>query len=292
LQEWANARTELVRKSYSIVDILKDLNQTFHADDPDYFRLPETRELVAQYLLLYETAGGSESDEYVSSDYQRASLELRLKLAPTSRTAELVRDLRAELDARPLQASTMSLTGIGALWVKLLDYIVSSQIRGFLIAFSIIGVLMCLLFGSVKTGFISMLPNLAPVVLTLGIMGWTGIELDYGKVSIAAVAMGIAVDDTIHLVSRFRHEFRRRGRYEEALFAAMQDVGRALLITSIALVLGFLMLVFSTLASQATYGILLATTIVTALIADFLLMPALVLTFRPFGPEEEVAGLR
>ena len=102
----------------------------------------------------------------------------------------------------------------------------------------------------------------------------------------ATVAMGIAVDDTIHLVSRFRHEFRRLGRYEDALFASMQDVGRALVITSIALVLGFLVLVFSTLASQAPYGILLATTIVTALIADFLLMPALVLSFHPFGPEE------
>ena len=286
LQEWANARDDLVRKSYSIVDILKDLNQTFHADDPAYYRLPETRELVAQYLLLYETAGGGESDEYVSSDYRRAGLELRLKLAPTSKTAELVRDLKAELEARPLEASTMSVTGIGALWVKLLDYIVQSQIQGFVIAFSVIGVLMCLLFWSLKTGLISMLPNLSPVILTLGIMGWTGIPLDYGKVSIAAVAMGIAVDDTIHLVSRFRHEFRRLGRYEDALFASMQDVGRALVITSIALVLGFLVLVFSTLASQATYGILLATTIVTALIADFLLMPALVLSFHPFGPEE------
>ncbi|MFP6622079.1 MAG: MMPL family transporter, partial [Myxococcota bacterium] len=286
LQEWADARVDLVRKSYSIVDILKDLNQTFHADDPAYYRLPETRELVAQYLLLYETAGGGESDEHVSSDYRRAGLELRLKLAPTGKTAEIVRDLQAELEARPLEASTMSVTGIGALWVKLLDYIVQSQILGFVIAFSVIGLLMCLLFWSLKTGLISMLPNLSPVILTLGIMGWIGIELDYSKVSLAAVAMGIAVDDTIHLVSRFRHEFRRLGRYEDALFAAMQDVGRALLITSIALVLGFLVLVFSTLASQVTYGILLATTIVTALIADFLLMPALVLSFHPFGPEE------
>ena len=161
-----------------------------------------------------------------------------------------------------------------------------------MIAFSVIGVLMCLLFWSLKTGGISMVPNLTPVVLTLGIMGWTGVELDYGKVSLAAVAMGIAVDDTIHLVSRFRHEFRRLGRYEEALFSAMEDVGRALLITSIVLVLGFLVLVFSTLQSQATYGILMATTIVTALIADFFLMPALVLTFHPFGPEEDRATVR
>ena len=112
-----------------------------------------------------------------------------------------------------------------------------------------------------------------------------GIFLDYNKISIASVAIGIAVDDTIHLISRFRHEFNERGDYVEALRFALRDVGKALLITSTALVCGFLVLTLSTLDSQATYGILLATTIVSSLIADFLLMPALVLTFKPFGPE-------
>ena len=119
----------------------------------------------------------------------------------------------------------------------------------------------------------------------VAVMGWLAIDLDYSKASIAAVALGIAVDDTIHLVSRFRYEFGLSGNYEQALSAAFTDVGRALLITSIALVLGFLVLMGSILQSQATQGLLLATTIVTALIADFLLMPALVLTFHPFGPE-------
>jgi predicted RND superfamily exporter protein len=284
LQAWANEQP-LVRKSYSIVDILADLNQTFHADDPAYHRLPESRELVAQYLLLYESAGGTEADEYVSSDFRRARLELRLPVALTSEMVELVGSLEAELAARPLEATSMSLTGIGALWLKLLEYIVSSQIEGFLLAFSIIGVMMCSLFRSFKTGVITMLPNLAPILLTLGVMGWLGIFLDYSKAAIAAVALGIAVDDTIHLVSRYRYEFGRCGNYAEALGAALSDVGRALIITSVALVAGFLVLLGSVLDSQATQGLLLATTIVTALVADFLLMPALVLTFQPFGPE-------
>jgi len=99
------------------------------------------------------------------------------------------------------------------------------------------------------------------------------------------VAIGIAVDDTIHLVSRFYHEFEQSGSYEEALRASMEDVGRALFITSVALVLGFLVLTFSVMASSVTFGVLLSLTIVVALVADFLLMPALVLTFKPFGPE-------
>lgn len=284
LQAWADEQ-DLVRKTYSPVDILKDLNQSFHAEDPTFYSLPETRDLVAQYLLLYEGAGGTEAQQYLSHDFQRARLELRLRLAMTSETVKLVQSLEEELAEHPVEVTTLSVTGIGALWLKLLDHLVTSQIRGFLLAFSAIAVLMCFVFRSLSTGIISMMPNLSPILLTLGVMGWCWIDLDYSKAAVAAVALGIAVDDTIHLVSRCRYEFQRCGNYAEALRAALADVGRALLITSIALVLGFLVLLGSILQSQATQGLLLATTILTALVADFLLMPALLLTFQPFGPE-------
>jgi len=284
VQTWANTE-DLVRKSYAITDIIKDLNQTFHADDPDFYKIPDSRDLIAQYLILYESAGGDEAEEYVSSDYQRARLELRLRIEMTSETALLASGIDEEISRNPLLATTLEQTGIGALWLKLVDYIVLSQVQGFTIAFSVIAVLMCVLLGSVKTGLISMIPNLIPVCLALGVMGWLNIPLDYSKVSIAAVAMGIAVDDTIHLTLRFRHEFNHCGRYSEAFQRSLRDVGRALIITSIALVAGFQVLLLSVLDSQATQGMLLSTTIVTALAADFLLMPALILTLKPFGPE-------
>lgn len=287
VQDLGLTQDHFARKSYSIVDILKDLNQAFHGGDPSYYTIPETRELVAQYLLLYEMSGGEETEELVSADFRRASLEFRLRLAMTSETAKLTNLISDELEANPPEASTISLTGIGALWIKLLDYIVSSQVEGFALAFATIAVLMMWIFRSVGTGAISMMPNLAPVFLTLGAMGWLGIPLDYNKVSIAGVAMGIAVDDTIHLVSRFRYEFLRCGDYVKALEIAITDVGRALFITSVALVAGFLVFLSSVMTTQTTFGVLLATTIVTALVADFFLMPALVLTFKPFGPEPE-----
>ena len=290
IQRWAN-KQEIVRKSYAITDILKDLNQTFHGDDPAFHVLPESRELAAQYLVLYESAGGSEANDFVSSDYRTASLELRIALAMTSETAKLVEGLEAQFADPPLEATTTRLTGIGMLWVKLLDYIVVSQVEGFAIAFSVIALIMIGLFRSISTGLIAMIPNVSPVVLTLGAMGWFAIPLDYNKVMIAAVAMGIAIDDTIHVMSRVRYEFLRHGNYETALREGLMDVGRAILITSIALVLGFLVLTLSVLHSQAVRGVLLATTIVAALIADFLLMPALILTFKPFGEESAGASL-
>ena len=286
IQSFANG-FPLVRKSYSIADIIKDLNQTFHADNPAYHTIPDSRELIAQYLILYESAGGSETEKHVSADYQRAPLELRLRMSMTSKVKELAAAIDHEVAKTPLRVSTFEKTGIGALWLKLMDYIVTSQIMGFSLAFSAIATLMCILLRSVKAGLIAMIPNLVPVLLTLGTMGWLGIPLDYSKVSIAAIAMGIAVDDTIHLVLRFRHEFRLCGNYADALGRALLDVGQALVITSIALVVGFSVLLVSILDSQATQGMLLSATIVMALVADFLLMPALILTLKPFGPEHE-----
>jgi predicted RND superfamily exporter protein len=285
LQLEAEKSDHLVRKTYSIVDILKDLNQAFHDGDPAYYAIPETRELVAQYLLLYESSGGDEVEEYVSTDFRRANLELRLGIMEISHTAKLTAELDAYLGAHPVRSASIQLTGIGALWLQLLDYITQSQIRSFLLAFVVIAAMMCFIFRSLKTGFISMAPNLSPVILTLGVMGWVGIPLDYYKITIASVAIGIAVDDTIHLVSRYHYEFQRSGDYQRALVAAMCDVGRALFITSVALVLGFLVFLFSVLDATANHGLLLAGTIIAALIADILLMPTLVMTLHPFGPE-------
>ena len=284
IQTFAN-ENPLVRKSYALTDIIKDLNQTFHGEDPAFHTIPDSRELIAQYLILYESAGGSEASKHVSSDYSRAPLELRLRISMTSEVVALAEEIDAEIARNGLVGSTMEKTGIGALWLKLLDYIVTSQVQGFLIAFSVIFILMCLVLRSLKTGMIAMIPNLVPVLLTLGAMGWFVIPLDYSKASIAAVAIGIAVDDTIHLILRFRHEFRLCGRYSEAFRRALLDVGRALVITSIALVSGFMVLLLSVLDSQATQGVLLSFTIISALIADFLVMPALIISFKSFGPE-------
>jgi len=127
------------------------------------------------------------------------------------------------------------------------------------------------------------------VALTLGTMGWAGIPLNYTTVLIAPVAIGIAVDDTMHLMTRLRVEFTARGDYAAALRASMAQVGRALLITSVVLVAGFLVNLMSLTTPQQWFGILLASTILLALLADFLLLPALLLILKPFGPERSNA---
>jgi len=287
LQQQADQQTHLVKKTYSIVDVLKDINQSFHGGDPARHELPDSRELAAQYLLLYEMSGGEEVEEYVSSDYSRASLELRCKWTDSSLLKAMEADLASYLGAEPLRASTTSHTGIGALWLSLMDYITKSQIRSFLLAFVAIAVMMCLLFRSLGIGLLSMLPNLAPVMVGLGIMGWLDLPLDYQRLLMAPVAIGISVDFTIHLVTRYRHDFLERDDYEGALEGSMVDVGRALFITALVLIVGFLVFTASNMDALASFGFLLAAVIAVALLANFFLMPALVLTFEPFGRRRE-----
>ena len=276
----------LVTKTYSAVDLMKDINQSFHNGDPEYYVIPDNRELIAQYLLVYEMSGGEEVRDYVSMDYARTTLELRCKSKETSAMLGVVEEINAYLDEDRLQASTFSVSGIGALWLKFVEYITWSQIQGALLALTVVSLMMIVVFRSVKIGLLSMIPNLSPVVLVLGGMGWADVPLDYYRLLIAPVAIGIAVDDTIHLMTRYHHEFLKWRDYEKALYESMEGVGRALFITSVILVLGFLVNVFSIMDGQKSFGLLLAGVIATALVADFLLMPALILWLKPFGPED------
>jgi len=288
--EALQARAEespLVRKSYSIVDILKDINQSFHGDDPSYYRLPDSDELIAQYLLMYEISGGGELEDYVSGDYQRTTLELRVTMVNSAVVGGLIKELQDYLAENPAPGASIEITGIGLLWLKMGDYIAQSQIQGYLLAFAFIAGILCLAFHSLKVGMLAMIPNLFPVVLILGAMGAIGMHLDYLRMLLATVAIGIAVDDTVHMTSRIRKEFIRCRNYEQAISIGLLSVGRPVMITSIILSLSFLVYLASDMAVLASFGILLSVTVVTALLADLFLLPALIMVFKPFGAERE-----
>ena len=130
-----------------------------------------------------------------------------------------------------------------------------------------------------------MIPNLGPIVVVAGLMGLYGVVLDTTKLFIATIALGIAVDDTIHLVTRFRLEFQKVGNYRQAYVNAVQEVGRALIITTLSLVLGLCVLLLSLMSAQVWFGLLLALAMVLALIFDIFIMPILIIGLKPFGPE-------
>ncbi len=277
-------RSPIVEKTYSVVDILKDVNQSFHGDDPAYYRLPDSDELIAQYLLMYELSGGEELGDYLNGDYSRTTLELRVDLTDSSRIQALVDDMERYLEEHPAGVEIRT-TGIGLLWIKMAEYIADSQMWGYSLAFGIIALVLCLAFRSIKVGLLAMIPNLFPVILALGLMGWQSVQLDYFRLLVATVAIGIAVDDTVHITTRLRSEFLRHGNYERAIRESLLSTGRALVITTVVLSLAFLVYLASDMAMLSNFGILLSATMVAALVADLFLLPCLVLLLKPFGPE-------
>ena len=282
----------LVKKSFSITDVIKDLNRSFNGDDLDYHVIPDANNLVAQYFLVYEMSGGDELDDVVSLDFSRTVLEFRVEITEASNILALLNEIDTYLEEHPIPGAEVRKTGIGLMWVKIAEYIGDTQMKSYALVFAMVATFMCISFGSIRVGMLSMIPNLAPVVITLGIMGWIGVHLDYMKLLLATIAIGIAVDDTIHLVTRYRARFLQTGNYELALQKSLSDVGPALVVTSIILVGSFSSYLFGNTTILSSFGVLLGAAISIALLADLFLMPVLILVLKPFGEEFDAAGTK
>ena len=281
----------VVEDSLSIVDIVKELNQAFHGGAPEAYKLPETREALAQLLLVYELSGGEEMNDLLNLDKSKTALQIRLQLVGASKVRDFLHAMEAATGDQSVVGVKTEISGIGLLWVRMADYITSTQIKGYLAVFTLIAMVMALVFGSVKVALLGMVPNLFPIALALGGMGWAGWHLDYFRLMLATIAIGIAVDDTIHMLAQLRREFAETGNYAESVRRALLAVGPAITGTTVILTAAFLSYLLSSMAVLASFGVLLAGTIIVALITDLFLLPVLVIVLKPFGPERsEVAS--
>ncbi len=266
---------ELTRTTASVLDVFEELVAVTSTTAPAGAR-PASSEHAAQLFLLYEMGGAEEIDRFVTPERDRAVLTARFRSVPTSRLTTFAADLDRWVDAN-LSHTSVTSTGLVPLIVTLVEYITRSQLASFSLAFTAVLLMMMLQFRSVKMGLLAMVPNVFPIVITLGYMGYQGILLNVGTVMIASIAIGIAVDDSIHFVTHFRH-YREAGQSTaEAIQTAITGVGQALLTTSIVLALGFSVFGTSSMSHLVNFGLLTALTVVTALAADFLLLPALLL---------------
>ncbi len=274
--------------SLSLADILKEINRAIHDGDPAYYRIPETRAQVAQLMLLAE--GSEEMNSYLDmTSLSVTRIHCRFILLSLAEMNAIMTGV--ERKAKELFKGTevtAELTGHLSLTVEMIHNIVESQVKGFSLALVAIFIMFTILVRSVRLGLIGMVPNLIPIFLTLGIMGWTRIYLDSLTVTIASVAIGLAVDDTIHFLSRFKLLFEKYRNYETATDEAIRTVGRPLTITSMVLFFGFGSLMVSSFLPTVYYGMLLAITMVSALVGDLFVLPALIKVFKPLGPEQRI----
>jgi len=284
LQQYIASRPK-TSKTFSIVDYLKEINEAIQDGGPSFRRIPDTRQEVAQLMLLAE--GNETLESYVEViDYSVARIHSRVENMKNNGFKKLnaaVLQKGAQLfDPVGIKVETAGLVPLG---INLCDYVVDTQLKGFSLALVAIFLMLSLLVRSFKLGIIGMIPNIIPVALTFGIMGWTGIYLDTTTVLIASVAIGLAVDDTIHFISRFRLLFDKYGNYEAALDETIRVIGIPLTITSAALFFGFGTMLMSTFVPLANFGFLGAITVMAALVGDLFVLPALIKVFKPVGPE-------
>lgn len=280
-----------ISNSFSHVNYLKDINQSLNEGRKEMNRVPGTSNMVAQYLLLAEMSGDDDISRFVNYDYTKARVTSRSP-ATLSNAYLAMMDRANEIvdEAKSVAGVDAYITGVVPLYAKFDRLLLTSQMESLTLAFFIIYLFMTALMKSWRIGLLSMIPNGLPIFITLAIMGYAGVNLDAATVMIAGIALGIAVDDTVHYLNRFKVELGRSNwDYSEAARRATHVVGRPIFFTSIILLVGFGVLIFGNFRPTRMFGFLTGMTMVFALIGDLVLLPAMLLKLKPWGesaPEE------
>ncbi len=271
---------EGVQKAHSLAEVVKEINQVFHAGDDAFYRVPDRREQIAQYLLLLEVAGEQELvSRFVSDDFSSARLSARVASMTSADYRLLLDRIRNAAAAHTAPDRTVELTGTVVLYATIVDTLTKGQIRSLGLAFLVITLMMTLYLRSIRIGLISMIPNLFPVLFVLGVMGWTGIPLNVVTVMISSIALGIAVDDTVHYLARYRAESLETDDRLEAMRKTLFHTGRAILFTSVVMAGGFWVICLSDFRPNIYLGLLTGVAMIAALLGDLLLLPICVHLF-------------
>lgn len=270
LQAWLAEQPE-VGSSTSLVDHIKLINQTMHDGDEVFRAVPESKPLAKQLLFF---GGGEDIDAYVDSTYRTACVLVRINVDDTrdiaklmDRTQERLRQIPYPMEAR--------ISGNLVLVARTVDDIARGQLLSISAALLVVYVILASMFASFRTGMMALLPNVLTVAVYFGTLGLLGITLNTTTSLIACIALGIAVDDTIHFMVRFNTEARATGQEGTAVQRALIGVIRPVTFTSIVVVLSFLVLTASDLRSQVQFGALAAFTVAVAWLIDLTLTPAL-----------------
>ncbi|EAQ67058.1 hypothetical protein MED121_14060 [Marinomonas sp. MED121] len=288
---WLRTQPEVIHVN-SISDTFKRLNMNLHGDDESYYRLPEDPELAAQYLLLYELSLPYGLDLNNQVNVSKSSTQIIVSLQDLGST-----ELKsiAERGTKWLQDNA-GITAYGVGPAIMFSYIADRNIEGMLVGTGVAMILISLLIGialrSVKLGFLSLIPNLLPAALAFGLWGLLVGEVNVAVSMVTGMALGIVVDDTVHFLSKYLRVRRLGMSAESAVRYAFSSVGVAIIVTSIILVAGFGVLAQSSFGMNSNMAVLTAIAIIMALIADFLLLPVLLLKLdkKAYKVEEKTAS--
>ena len=257
---------------------MKRLNKNMHMDDAEFYQLPDDPELAAQYLLLYELSLPFGSDLNNRIDVAKSATRLTVVLRSLSARQQRELDARAQVWLGSNAPSLLTeASGVSIVFAHLSQRNIDSMLVGTLIAMGLISLILLLVFRNMRLGLLSLIPNLIPLVMSFGLWGYLVGRVGLAASVVAAMAFGIIVDDTIHFLSKYIKARREGESPPEAVRSTFRVVGQALWTTTAVLSAGFLVFASSGFEVSWSLGLLVTLTIALALLADFLLLPPLLM---------------
>ncbi len=275
------AEGEHVGRTASLLEIAKETHQALNENRPEFYAVPRDPRLIAQEFLLFENTGADDLEDRVDSQFSKARFSITAGWEDGVEKQRFIERAGPRILSSMQGLAEVQLTGAVALIARTSKATAESLIQSYTLALILITPLMILLIGSLRAGLVSMVPNLIPILTTLGLMVILRIELDLFTMLGACIAIGLAVDDSIHFIHSFRLNLEETGDVERAIEMTMESTGRALLFTSVVLAAGFVVLALSSMSNLGYLGGLTAFSIMVAFILDVTVTPALlVLTHR------------
>ncbi|HHH20139.1 MAG TPA: RND transporter [Campylobacterales bacterium] len=263
-----------VGKVISLATIVKETNQALHSNNSDHYTIPQEQNLVSQELLLFENSGSDDLEDVVDSQFSQARITVKLPWNDSVEAQTVLNHIRTTT-AEQFSEMQTHVTGMVPILSHTLSNAVHSSVESYFIAFFAIAIMMMLILNSPRIGLLSMIPNLAPIIVGLLLMYIAKIPLDMFTLLIGSIAIGLAVDDTIHFTHNFRRYYLHSKDSSKAIEQTFLTTGKAMVITTIVLSLGFIAYLAAYMISVQNFGLLTASVIVFALLSDLLLAPAL-----------------
>ena len=280
-----------VGKAVSVVDVIKEIHKALNQNNPEFYALPTDSDLVSQEILLFENSGSEDLEDFVDTLFSKARITVKVPWIDAfkyhsllTHTAELLeKELGENSHVNPSIRENLTVTTTGM--IPLLAETSAAAIRSsgvsYVIAFFIIALMLIALLSSVKLGLLSMIPNLLPIFFVLAIMVLFSFPLDLFTMLIGVIVLGIAVDDIVHFMHNFRRYHLQGMGTRDAVEKTLTSTGRAMMMTTVVLFIGFMLYLFSSMENLFLFGLLTALAFVMALLAVFLLAPALMALVYP-----------
>lgn len=280
-----------IGNSNSVTTVIKEVNQALQDNDPLHYVIPDSRELIAQELLLFEISAADELFQLVDDEYSKLRFTIMLPFADAIQLKPVLDRVREHFQSNYADLD-VTLTGIAPMLVGTMYDVITTMFKSYGFALITITVLMIIFIGTVRFGLLSMAPNLLPIILVMGMMGWVGIPFDFSNMLVGSVAIGLVVDDTIHFLHNLKRYLDISGDIKQAIRQTLHTAGRAIFITSLVIISGMAVAMNADLNSTVNFGLITACAIVMALLADFFLVPAIMMLLYRAKDKSQHAAFR